>query len=122
MKLPSLRCQTKASMSKPENVPDGKYLCADRPTRKVPMSRLLCVHQTFVRSPDMRAFNRVSYIHVQTFVRSPDLRAFNQFSCAHVQTLVRSYSDFRALKPRLLCVHQTFVRSSPDFCAFTRIS
>ena len=54
-----------------QTVPDGKYLCPDRPRRKLSMSRLSCVHvQTFVRScPDFRAFDRLSCVHVQTFVR-----------------------------------------------------
>ena len=127
-------------------VPDGKSICPDRPRRKVPMSRpsqtesayvqtfvrspdlrafmsrLSCVHQTFVRScPDFRAFTRLSCVHVQTFVRSPDFRAFmSRLSCVH-QTFVRS-PDFRAFMSRLSCVHQTFVRSCPDFRAFTKIS
>ena len=104
-----------------QTVPDGKYLCPDRPRRKLPMSRLSCVHQTFVRScPDFRAFTKLSCVHVQTFVRSPDFRAFNQFLCVHVQTFVRS-PDFRAFN-QFLCVHvQTFVRS-PDFRAFNQFS
>ena len=60
-------------------------------------TRLSCVHQTFVRSPDY------SCVHDQTFVRSPD------YSCVHDQTFVRS--------PDYSCVHdQTFVRFSlfPD--------
>ena len=123
-------------------VPDGKSICPDRPRRKVPMSRPSqtesayvqtfvrspdfrafmsrpsCVHQTFVRScPDFRAFTRLSCVHVQTFVRScPDFRAFDRLSCVH-QTFVRS-PDFRAFMSRLSCVHQTFVRSCPDFRAF----
>ena len=53
-----------------QTVPDGKYLCPDRPRRKLPMYRLSCVRQTFVRScPDFRAFDRLSCVHVQTFVR-----------------------------------------------------
>ena len=104
-------------------VPDGKSICPDRPRRKVPMSRLSCVHQTFVRScPDFRAFTRLSCVHVQTFVRSPDFRAFmSRLSCVHVQTFVRSCPDFRAFMSRFSCVRQTFVRS-PDFRAFTRLS
>ena len=86
------------------------------------MSRLSCVHQTFVRScPDFRAFTRLSCVHVQTFVRScPDFRAFDRLSCVH-QTFVRS-PDFRAFMSRLSCVHQTFVRSCPDFRAFFLVS
>ena len=99
-----------------QTVPDGKYLCPDRPRRKLPMSRLSCVRQTFVRScPDFRAFTRLSCVHVHTFVRSPDFSAFNRFLCVHVQTFVRS-TDFRAFMSRLLCVHPIFVRST-DFCA-----
>ena len=91
------------------------------------MIRLSCVHvQTFVRSPDFRAFIfRLSCVHVQTFVRScPDFRAFMfRLSCVHVQTFVcspgfvRSCSDFRVFD-RLSCVHvQTFVRllMFPDY-------
>ena len=82
-------------------VPDGKSVCPDRPRRKVPMSRLSCVYQTFVRScPDFRSFTRLSCVHVQTFVRSPD------YSCVHDQTFVRS-PDFLAFMSRLSCVHQT---------------
>ena len=122
-----------------QTVPDGKYLCPDRPRRKLPMSRLSCVRQTFVRScPDFRAFIRLWRVHVQTFVRSPDFRAFmsrlscvqsifvrscpdfrafDRLSCVHVQTSVRS-PNFRAFN-RFLCVHvQTFVRSGSDFRAF----
>ena len=106
---PRLRSQTESRYV--QTVPDGKCLCPDRPRRKVPMSRLSCVHQTFVRScSDFRAFTRLSCVHVQTFVRScPDFRAFTKLSCVHVQ-------NFRAFT-RLSCVHQTFVRS-PDFRAF----
>ena len=105
-----------------QTVPDGKYLCPDRPRRKLPMSRLSCVRQNFVRScPDFRAFTRLWRVHVQTFVRSPDFRAFmSTLPCVH-QTFVRS-TDFRAFMSRLSRVHQTFV-SSTDFCAFmSRIS
>ena len=111
-------CLSKASQVE---VPDGKSICPDRPRRKVPMSRPSQTEsayvQTFVRSPDLRAFmSRLSCVH-QTFVRScPDFRAFTRLSCVHVQTFVRSCPDFRAFD-RLSCVHQTFVRS-PDFCAF----
>ena len=102
-----------------QTVPDGKYLCPDRPRRKLPIVRLSCVHvQNFVRSPDFRAFmSRLSCVHVQNFVRSPDFRAFTRLSCVHVQTFVRSCPDFRAFD-RLLCVHvQTFVRflMFPDY-------
>ena len=117
---PRLRSQTESRYV--QTVPDGKCLCPDRPRRKVPMSRLSCVHQTFVRScPDFRAFTRLLCVHVQTFVRSPDFRAFmSRLSCVHVQIFVRS-TDFRAFT-RLSCVHQTFVRLCPDFRAFTRLS
>ena len=119
--FPRLRSQTESRYV--QTVPDGKCLCPDRPRRKVPMSRLSCVHQTFVRScPDLRAFTRLSCVHVQTFVRSPDFRAFmSRLSCVYVQTFVRS-PDFRAFMSRLSCVHvQSFVRST-DFRAFTRLS
>ena len=102
-----------------QTVPDGKCLCPDFRA----FTRPSCVHvQTFVRSPDFRAFmSRLSCVH-QTFVRScPDFRAFmSRFSCVR-QTFVRS-PDFRAFMSRLSCVHQTFVRSCPDFRAFTKIS
>ena len=118
--LPRLRSQTESRYV--QTVPDGKCLCPDRPRRKVPMSRLSCVHQTSVRScPDFRAFTRLSCVHVQTFVRScPDFRAFDRLSCVH-QTFVRS-PDFRAFMSRLSCVHQTFLRKCPDFRAFTKLS
>ena len=50
----------------------------------------------------------------------PDFRAFARLSCVH-QTFVRSCPDFRAFMSRFSCVRQTFVRS-PDFRAFTRLS
>ena len=134
-----------------QTVPDGRRLCPDF---RAFMSRLSCVHQTFVRScPEFR-------VNVQTFMRSPDFRAFNQFSCVHIQAFVRS-TDFRAFMSRLssipqlylrspsfrafksrrlsvqqtivrscsyfqafpsfICVHQVFVRSCPDFCAFIKL-
>ena len=98
-----------------QTVPDGKCLCPDFRA----FTRPSCVHvQTFVRSPDFRAFmSRLSCVH-QTFVGScPDFRAFmSRFSCVR-RTFVRS-PDFRAFMSRLSCVHQTFVRSCPDFRAF----
>ena len=138
IKLPSLRCQTEASMSKPEKVPDGKYLCADRPTRKVPMSRLLCVHLTFVRScPEFLAFTRLACVQ-PIFVRScPDFSAFIfRLSCVHVQTFVRS-PEFRALNQFLVEASMSkpsqkesnYVQTvphgrclCPDFRAFTTLS
>ena len=46
----------------------------------------------------------------------------HDFLCVHDQTFVRSCPDFLAFT-RLSCVHvQTFVRSCPDFPAFTRLS
>ena len=73
--------------------------------------------------PDFRAFTRLSCVHVQTFVRSPDFRAFMfRLSCVHVQTFVRSCSDFRAFMSRLSWVRQTFVRSCSDFRAFFYVS
>ena len=41
----------------------------------------------------------------------------SQTEVAYVQTFVRS-PDFRAFMSRLSCVHQTFVRSCPDFRLF----
>ena len=94
------------------------------------MSKLSCVHQTFVRSwSNFRAFTRlfmrscpdfsasisllcvhqILCVHVQTFVRPSDFRLFTRLSCVHDQTFVRS--------PDISCVHQTFVRQ-PDFRAF----
>ena len=76
------------------------------------MFRLWCVHvQTFVRSPDFRAFMfrlsgvhvRFSCVHVQTFVRScPDFRAFDRLSCVHVHTFVRllMFPDYVILNAR----------------------
>ena len=58
--------------------------------------------------------------YVQTFVRSPDFRAFmSRLLCVH-QTFVRSCPDFRAFT-RLSCAQPIFVRSCPDFCAFYRL-
>ena len=121
-RIPKLRCQTESRYV--QTVPDGMYLCPDRHRRKVPMSKLSCVHQTFVRScPDFCAFTRLSCIHIQsfvrssdnscindqTFVRSPDFRAFNGFSCVEVQIFVCS-ADFSVFN-EFLCVHvQTSVR------------
>ena len=112
-----------------QTVPDGKYLCPDRPRRKLPMSRLSCVHvQTFVRSPDfraflsrLRAFTRLSSVHVQTFVRSPDFRAFlSRLSCVHQIYLLSP--GFSALMSRLLSLRQFFVSICSYFRAFTRFS
>ena len=105
-----------------QTVPDGKYLCPDRPRRKLPMSRLSCVRQTFVRSPDFCAFmSRLSCVHVQTFARSGlDFRAFTRLSCVQ-PIFVRSCPDFGAFT-RFSCVQPIFVRSCPDFRAFTRLS
>ena len=111
-----------------QTVQDGKCLYPDRPRRKVPMSKLSCVHQTVVRScPDFPALRRNSCIH-QIFVRScADFRAYTrhscvqQTSCLRVQTFVRSCPDFRVFMSRLSCVHVqtdfhalmlTFVRSA----------
>ena len=59
LSFPRLRSQTESRYV--QTVPEGKCLCPDRPRRKVPISRLSCVHQTFVRScPDFRAFFLVS--------------------------------------------------------------
>ena len=114
-----------------QTVPDGKCLCPDfraftrpscvhvqtfvrSPDFRAFMSRLSCAHQTFVRScPDFRAFMSWFSCVRQTFVRSPDFRAFTRLSCVYVQTFVRS-PDFRAFMSRLSCVHQNFVRSCPE--------
>ena len=79
--------QTESGMSRPsrtesryvQTVPDGKCLCPDY---RAFMSRLSCVHQTFVRSSDFRAFmSRLFCVH-QTFVHSSDFRAFmSRLSC-----------------------------------------
>ena len=107
-----------------QTVPDVKILCPDFCAF---MSRILCVHQTFLHScPDFRAFTRLPFVHVQTFVRSPDFRALmSRISCVH-QTSV-SWADFCAFMFRIervlqtsclnkiLSIHvQTFVRSSSD--------
>ena len=100
------------------------------------MSRLLCVYQTFVLSPDFRAFildfraftkfscfhSRLFSVYVQAFVRScSEYRVFlSRLSCIHVLAPMRSCPDFRAFT-RLSCVHQTFVRLT-DFRTFTRLS
>ena len=115
-----LRCQIEASMSRQsqtksayvQTVTDGKCQCPDFRS----FTRLSYFYvQIFVRSPDFRAFmSRLSCVH-QTFVLlCPDFCAFTRLSCDHVQTFVRS-SDFRTFMSRFLCVHQTFVRSCPDF-------
>ena len=83
--------------------------------------RLSCVLvQTFVRSPDFRAFIfRLSCVHVQSSVPSPDFRVLMfSLSRVHVQTFVRS-PNYSAFMLRLSCVHvQTFVRSYSEFHAF----
>ena len=125
--LPRLRSQTESRYV--QTVPDRKCLCPDRPRRKVPMSRLSCVHQTFVRScPDFRAFTRLSCVHAQIFVRSPDFRAFmSRLSCVHVRTKCLMNAQF-FVRPRPKvpmsrpsqtesAYVQTFVRS-PDLRAF----
>ena len=95
-----------------QTVPGGKYLCPDRPRWKVPMSRLSCVHRTFVRScPDFRAFTGLSCVHVQTFVRSPDFRAFTRLSWVHVQIFVRflMFSDYVILTHDAALVRSSLV-------------
>ena len=87
------------------------------------MIRLSCVHQT------IRAFTRLSSVHVQTFVRSPESSSVHDqtfvcssgYSCVHDQAFVSS-PVFRALISRLLCVLQNFVRSCSDFRAFNRLN
>ena len=56
------------------------------------MSRLSCVHQTFLRScTDFHAFTRLSCVHVQTFVRSPDFRAFIAFFLEKSRKVLNSF-------------------------------
>ena len=119
-----LRCQTEASLSRTSR----RKMSISRPSRrKVPMCRHSSVHvQTFVRSPDFRAFTKFSCVHVQTFVKLPDLRAFMfRLSFVH-QTFVRLPKNFafvckRLSVPRFSCVHQILVRSCLDFCAFIKL-
>ena len=82
--VPRLRSQTESRYV--QIVPDKKCLCPDRPRRKVCMSTLSCVHQTFVGSfPDFCAITRLSCVHVQTSVRSPDFRVLmSRLSCVHI--------------------------------------
>ena len=95
LRIPKLRSQTEASMSRPSQTESANV-------------------QTFVRSPDFRAFlSRLLCVH-KTFVRScPVFSAFTRVCCVQA-TFVRSCSYFHAF-PRLICVHQVFVRSCPDF-------
>ena len=77
-----------------QTILNGKCLCADI----LAFTRLSYVDvQPFMRSPNFRAFiSRLSCVH-QTFMRScPDFRAFTRLSCVQVQTFVRSYPEFRA--------------------------
>ena len=109
-------------------VPDPKWMCPDRPRRKVDMSRLSCV-QNF--SCALRAFEGK---YVQTIPDRngicPDFRAFfsrpscapNQIRAFNAKIFVRPCPDFRAVI-RPSCVHvQTIVRSCPDHRAFIRVS
>ena len=104
------------------------------------MSRLSCVHQTFVLlcldfraitwilcvhvhililSPDFCAFTSFLLVYVHTFVRSPDFRVYmSRISCVHQTFALQPV--FRAFMSRQLCVYQTFVCSCPDFRAFNR--
>ena len=121
-----LRCQIEASMSRPSQTKSA-YV------QTVTDGKCQC--------PGFRSFTRLSYFYVQIFVRSPDFRAFmsrlscvHQTSCVLVQTLcvhqtfMRSCPDFRAFirlrvfLSRFSCVHQTFLRSCSGFRAFSRLS
>ena len=68
----------------------------------------LCVYvQTFVCSPDLRAFMLRILCVLQIFMCSPDFRAFTK-------PFVRSWPDFSAFT-------RAFVRLCSDFHAFTTI-
>ena len=121
-------------------MPDGKFLCPNRPRKKVKSAYV----QNFVRSPGFRTCVLVLscvQTFVQTFVRSPDtlpscpdiralmsrlscvlartFGAFKRLFCIYVQTSVRS-PDFCAFISRLSFPYQTFVRLYPYFSMFTR--
>ena len=105
-------------------VPDPKWICPDRPRRKMDMSRLSCV-QKF--SCALRAFEGK---YVQTIPDRngicPDFRVFfsrpscapNQIRAFNAKIFVRPCPDFRAFMSRTSCGHQTIVRSCPDHRAF----
>ena len=110
---PRLRCQTESRYV--QTVPDRKCLCPDTPRRKVPMSRISCVHRAF-KSP-----------HVQTFVRSKlpmsrlscvqntlcrDLRAFKT---AYVRNFVCSKPKIVRCNIVILCVFVETILISKDF-------
>ena len=78
------------------------------------MSRLSCVHRSFVRScPDFCALTSLSCVRVKTFVRS-------SFFCAFKIRLLRVH--FSAILRVHFLRHQSFVRSCWDICVFTSIS
>ena len=121
-------------------VPDPKSICPDRPSRKVPMSRLSsvqnfsCVHRAF-KSPHVQTFVRskmpmsrlscvpkenscapkliiCAFMSRLSCVQKPLCPDFRAFKNAYVQTFVRSKKKFVRSKIDKLCVHvQTIVRS-----------
>ena len=107
---------------------DPKWICPDRPRRKVPMSRPSQTQSAYVQTvpdgklicPDYRAFKTFRAF----FVRSKaNMSRPSQTETVYVQTFVRSCPDHRAFQikivrstPKFYCVHvQTIVRSCPDF-------
>ena len=94
-------------------VPDPKWICPDRPRRKVPMSRPSQTQSAYVQTvpdgkwicPDYRAFKifRAFFVRSKTNMSRP-----SQTETVYVQTFVRSCPDHRALQIKL-------VRSTPNF-------
>ena len=95
-----------------QTAPDGKFLCPDRPERKVPLSR----------SPQSESAN------VQTTVRYKTFFAFfviapraSQIKSVYIQIIVRSKSNLYVPTPIFWFFRvQTIVHSCPDFRVFTR--
>ena len=88
------------------------------------MSRLLCVQQTFVRLADIGAFMfRLSGFNIERFVRSClKFGAFTKLSGGHVNFCAFSRLSCVHVMSRLLCVQlQTNVRLCPD-CGVIRLS
>ena len=111
---------------------DQTFVCS--PDFRAFMSRLLRMHTIFVPSTDFRAIrSRLSFVQ-QILMRScPTLRALNSLLRVHIR-LSCVHQIIHAFISRLLCVHQTFecscpdlrlftsfMRSCPDFSAFTRL-
>ena len=104
---------TKAKRAAQVEVRDPKWICPDRPRRKVPMSRPSQTQSAYVQtvpdgkwiSPDYRAFKTFRAF----FVRSKaNMSRPSQTETVYVQTFVRSCPDHRALQIK-------FVRSTPKF-------